>query len=84
MDNTLFARNHKRQYSKALCQLSGICHWAFIGSKLVNDDDKDAYYSLIKYIKYKTLSNPKVWVKHFILVKGNVYEILFSEMENVV
>lgn len=78
MDNTLIARNHKHQYSKALCQLPGICRWAFIGSKLVNDDDKDAYYSLVKYIKYRTLSNPKVWVKCYILVITVVKEMFMK------
>lgn len=59
LEDALCARNYKRQISKALCQLSGICHWAFAGSNFV-DNDELATYSLIKYINYKPLNNIEV------------------------
>jgi len=53
-DNKLY--NYKQQTSKALCQLSGICHWVFSGPTIIDHDDEEAIYSLIKFINYKPLN----------------------------
>ncbi|XP_015369093.1 PREDICTED: uncharacterized ATP-dependent helicase C582.10c-like isoform X2 [Diuraphis noxia] len=58
--------NYKQQTSKALCQLSGICHWVFSGPTIIDNDDDEAIYSLIKFIHYKPLNifeNWKNWIK---------------------
>jgi len=53
-DNKLY--NYKQQTSKALCQLSGICHWVFSGPTIIDNDDDEAIYSLIKFINYTPLN----------------------------
>lgn len=53
-DNKLY--NYKQQTSKALCQLSGICYWVFSGPTIIDNDDDEAIYSLIKFIKYDPLN----------------------------
>ncbi|XP_016664057.1 ATP-dependent helicase rhp16 isoform X2 [Acyrthosiphon pisum] len=63
-DNKLY--NYKQQTSKALCQLSGICHWVFSGPTIIDNDDDEAIYSLIKFINYTPLNifeNWKKWIK---------------------
>ncbi|XP_025197077.1 transcription termination factor 2-like [Melanaphis sacchari] len=58
--------NYKQQTSKALCQLLGICHWVFSAPAIINNDDDEAMYSLIKFINYKPLNmfeNWKNWIK---------------------
>lgn len=66
MDDTLWTPNDKLKNSKTLCQLVGICHWAFVGSLVMNYDE-DAYYTLVKFVKYKPFDNPKVRVRHFVI-----------------
>lgn len=62
LDDALCARNHKLKLSKALCQLPGICRWAFARSNFfVNDDE--VTYSLIKYVNYLPLNNYEVIIK---------------------
>lgn len=62
LDDALCACNHKLKLSKALCQLPGICRWAFAGSDLIENDD-EAAFSLIRYVNYAPLNNYEVMIK---------------------
>jgi hypothetical protein len=52
--------DYKLQTSRAICQLKGVCHWAFIGSNNIDDIDVKYTFSLIKFINYERFYNFEV------------------------
>ncbi|XP_025424519.1 transcription termination factor 2-like isoform X2 [Sipha flava] len=76
--------DYKLQTSRAICQLKGVCHWAFIGSNNIDDIDVKYTFSLIKFINYERFYNFEIWKKWLennptVLMKDMFSYIVYSE-----
>ncbi|XP_060835045.1 transcription termination factor 2-like isoform X1 [Rhopalosiphum padi] len=72
--------NYKQQTSKALCQLTSICHWVFSTKTNINNNDDEAIYSLMKFLNFKPLNSFENWEKW---MKTNQFVSIYEKLKNL-